>query len=32
LEKEIDGIQDKVDTFNHQTRIEVSQRTLDLAS
>lgn len=32
LEKEIDGIQDKVDTFNHQTRIEVPQRTLDLAS
>ena len=32
LEKEIDGIQDKVDTFNHHTRIEVPQRTLDLAS
>lgn len=32
LEKEIDGIQDKVDTFNHQTRIEIPQRTLDLAS
>jgi len=32
LEKEIDAIQDKVDAFNHQTRLEVPQRTLDLAS
>jgi hypothetical protein len=32
LEKEIDAIQDRVDTFNHQTKLEVPQRTLDLAS
>jgi len=32
LEKEIDSIQDQVDAFNHQTKIEVPQRTLDLAS
>lgn len=32
LEKEIDTIQDRVDAFNHQTKIEVPQRTLDLAS
>ena len=32
LEKEIDAIQDRVDAFNHQTKFEVPQRTLDLAS
>ena len=32
LEKEIDEIQDRVDTFNHQTKIEIDQRILDLAS
>lgn len=32
LEKEIDEMQDRIDSFNHQTRIEVTQRTLDLAS
>lgn len=32
LEKEIDNIQDQVDAFNHQTKIEIPQQTLDLAS
>lgn len=32
IETEIDAIQDKLDEFNHTMRLEVPQRTLDLAS
>lgn len=32
LELAIDSIQDRVDEFNHSTKIEIDQRTLDLAS
>lgn len=32
LEHEIDQLQDKLDQFNHDRRIEVDGRTLDLAS
>ena len=32
LEKEIDQLQDKLDQFNHDHRIEVDGRTLELAS
>lgn len=32
LEKEIDGIQDKLDEFNHTAKVEVEQRWLDLAA
>jgi hypothetical protein len=32
LEKEIDQLQDKLDQFNHDRRIEVDGRTLELAS
>lgn len=32
LEKEIDTIQDQIDEFNHSHKIEVAQKTLDLAS
>ncbi len=32
LEAEIDDLQEKVDEYNYTTKIEVSQRTLDLAS
>ncbi len=32
LEVSIDRLQDKVDEFNHATKIEIDQRTLDLAS
>ena len=32
LEKQIDGIQDEVDAFNHTTKVEVTQETLNLAS
>ena len=32
LEKEVDQIQDRLDQFNHDRRIEVDGRTLELAS
>ena len=32
LEKEIDQLQDRLDQFNHDRRIEVDGRTLELAS
>lgn len=32
LEKEIDGIQDKLDEFNHTAKVEIEQRWLDLAA
>lgn len=32
LEKEIDRLQDRLDQFNHERRIEVDARTLELAS
>lgn len=32
LEREIDEIQDRLDFYNHKTGLEISQRTLDLAS
>ena len=32
LEKEIDQLQDRLDQFNHDRRIEVDARTLELAS
>lgn len=32
LEKEIDQLQDRLDQFNHERRIEVDARTLELAS
>jgi hypothetical protein len=32
LEKEIDQLQDRLDQFNHDHRIEVDSRTLELAS
>jgi hypothetical protein len=32
LEKEIDRLQDRLDQFNHEHRIEVDGRTLELAS
>jgi hypothetical protein len=32
LETEIDAIQDKLDTFNHTKRVEVPDRSLELAS
>lgn len=32
LEAEIDSIQDKLDTFNYTTKLEVSDRSLELAS
>jgi len=32
LEREIDALQDKLDEFNHGTKVEVDQKWLDLAS
>jgi hypothetical protein len=32
LEKEIDQLQDRLDQFNHERKIEVDSRILELAS
>lgn len=32
LESEVDALQDTVDAYNHKTKIEIAQSTMDLAS